>query len=283
MAWLPPARDPRTTRVPGRSHTLTGDVRLHQGFRSQFLPTDRDVLVWLPPGYHAQPMRRYPVLYLQDGQNLFDGATSIEPGLEWRVDETAQQLIEAGLVEPLLIVGIANAGPQRLWEYHSPLWSQPGQVAGADWYGRMLVEELKPAIDAHYRTHVGPWDTGLGGSSLGGVVSLYLGLKYPQIFGKLAPLSPPGLLGMSARVLREILGLRTNLPLRIWLDVGTSEEPHFLVAARCILLALLMKGWHLGRELVYYEQPGGGHTEGAWAERVAPMLSFLFPARPRVG
>ena len=283
MAWLPPARDPRTDLVPGRPHTLTGDVRLHQSFHSQFLPTDRDVLVWLPPDYHAQRMRRYPVLYLQDGQNLFDGATSVEPGLEWRVDETAQLLIQARLVEPLIIVGISNAGPQRLWEYHSPPWPQPGRADGADLYGRMLVEELKPAIDVHYRTHPGPWNTGLGGSSLGGAVSLYLGLKYPQIFGKLAPLSPPGLWGMSARVLQEIAGLWTKLPLRIWLDVGTSEEPHFLAAARHTGAALLAKGWHLGGDLAYYEQPGGGHNEGAWAQRVAPMLRFLFPAMPRLG
>lgn len=274
LAWLPPPSDPRTKLVPGRPHTITGDVRLHQGFHSQFLPTDRDVLVWLPPGYHAQPWRRYPVLYLQDGQNLFDSATSVQPGSEWHVDETAQLLIQAGLVEPLIVVGIDNAGAQRLGEYHAP---------GADWYGRLLVEELKPAIDTHYRTRPGPRDTGLGGSSLGGLVSLLTGLKYPHIFGKLAPLSLPGLWGMSAGVVEQIGGLWAKLPLRIWLDVGMQEESHFLGAARHIRDALLAKGWHLGGELAYYEQPGGGHTEAAWSQRVAPMLSFLFPAALRLG
>lgn len=283
-AWtnFPPAIDARAVAVPGRQHTLTGDVCLHPGFHSQFLPTDRNVLVWLPPGYHAQPWRRYPVLYLQDGQNLFDGATSVQPGLEWRVDETAQQLIQSRVVEPLIVVGIDNAGQERGWEYSSPAWSQPGRADGADRYGHMLVEELKPAIDTHYRTLPGPWDTGLGGSSLGGLVSLYLGLKYPHIFGKLAPLSLPGLAGISTRVWQEVSGLWTKLPLRIWLDVGASEAPHFLVAMRSIRDALLAKGWRWGADLAYYEQPGGEHTEAAWAQRVAPMLHFLFPARQRL-
>lgn len=279
---LPPAVDARTIAIPGRQHTLAGDVRRHPGFHSQFLPTDRNVLVWLPPGYHAQPWRRYPVLYLQDGQNLFDGATSVQPGLEWRVDETAQQLIQAQLVEPLIVVGIDNARQERGWEYSSPPWTQPGRADGADWYGRMLVEELKPAIDAQYRTRPGPWDTGLGGSSLGGLVALYLGLKYPHVFGKLAPLSLPGLAGLSTRVWQEISGLWTKLPLRIWLDVGTSEPFHFLVAVRSIRDALLAKGWQWGADLAYYEQPGGEHTEAAWAQRVAPVLHFLFPARSRL-
>ncbi len=176
-------------------------------------------------------------------------------------------------MEPLIVVGIDNAGAQRLGEYHAP---------GADWYGRMLVEELKPAIDAQYRTLPGPWDTGLGGSSLGGLVSLYLGLKYPYIFGKLAPLSLPGLAGISTRVWQDISGLWTKLPLRIWLDVGTSEARHFLVAVRSIRDALLAKGWQWGADLAYYEQPGGEHTEATWAQRVAPMLRFLFPARSRL-
>lgn len=110
---LPPAIDPRTKLVPGRPHTITGDVCPYPGFHSQFLPTDRDVLVWLLPGYHAQPWRRYPVLYLQDAQNLFDNATSVQPGSEWHVDGTAQVLIQAGVVEPRIIVGIDNAGAQR--------------------------------------------------------------------------------------------------------------------------------------------------------------------------
>src|SRR5215471_7483320 len=98
-------------------HTLAGDVRLHQSFHSQILNNDRDVIVYLPPGYEAARSRYYSVLYMQDGQNLFDGATSYIPEQEWRVDETAQSLISAGKIEPLIIVGIYNAGMERVNEY----------------------------------------------------------------------------------------------------------------------------------------------------------------------
>ena len=134
-----------------------------------------------------------------------------------------------------------------------------------------------------------PADTGLGGSSLGGLVSLYLGLKHPQTFGKLAVLSPalwaaaPALWGVGTRVLWEIFRLDTRHPLRIWLDVGTGEPLRFLVSARHIRAALLAKGWRLGSDLAYYEQPGGRHSEAAWAQRVAPLLRFLFPASPALG
>lgn len=98
-------------------HTLTGDIRFHKSFHSKTLGNDRDVVIYLPPGYELNKNKRYAVLYLHDGQNLFDGATSFIPGKEWRVDETAQSLISAGKIEPLIIVGIYNAGKDRIDEY----------------------------------------------------------------------------------------------------------------------------------------------------------------------
>src|SRR5262249_33071683 len=103
--------------VAQREHTLTGDVRLHKNFHSNILNNDRDVIVYLPPSYEADKKKRYPVFYMHDGQNIFDGATSYIPGQEWRVDEAAQGLIAAGKIEPLMIVGIYNAGMERANEY----------------------------------------------------------------------------------------------------------------------------------------------------------------------
>ena len=151
-------------------HTLTGDIRHHEKFRSQFLPTAHDVIVYLPPGYDSDKRTRYPVLYMQDGQNLFDDATAFSQ--EWRLDETAQALITDGVIEPLIIVGIYNAGAHRMDEY-TPTRDRRRRAGGkASHYGRMLVEELKPFIDREYRTLPGAASTGVGGSSLGGLVSL---------------------------------------------------------------------------------------------------------------
>src|SRR6266853_977770 len=170
-------------------HTLTGDIRVQKSFHSTILNNDHDIVVYLPPGYKGGKQKRYAVFYLQDGQHLFDGATAFIPGQEWRVDETAETLISVGKIEPLIIVGIYNTGKDRINEY-TPAADEKYKGGKADLYGRMLVEELKPFIDSTYRTLQGPRRTGLGGSSLGGLVSLYLGLKYPNVFGLLAVVSP---------------------------------------------------------------------------------------------
>lgn len=259
--------------------SLTGDIRYQLGFHSQFLANDRDIIIYLPPGYDQHPKQRYPVLYMQDGQNLFDGATSFIPGQEWRADETAQALIEAGKIRPLIIVGIYNGGDSRIDDYTQI--ADPDIKAGgnADLYGGLLIQELKPFIDSHYRTN--PDDTGLGGSSLGGLVSLYLGLKYPQVFNKLAILSPSVWWG-GRQILRDVAALPDKSPVRIWLDVGTAEsnDPRKVVEdARALRDALQAKGWVLGNDLAYTEAEGEGHNEAAWSRRFGGVLEYLYPPR----
>ncbi|MBA2431241.1 MAG: hypothetical protein H0V56_03905, partial [Chthoniobacterales bacterium] len=153
-------------------HTLTGNIHAHAAFPSKILGNKRDVLVYLPPGYRRSRTRRYPVLYLHDGQNVFDAATSFG-GVEWGADETAQRLVNEELIEPLIIVAVANTGPDRIHEY-AP---SRGQLESGKrkrskgllrHYGRFLINELKPFIDARYRTLTEAQYTGLGGSSLGG-------------------------------------------------------------------------------------------------------------------
>jgi len=252
------------------------ELRAHKSFHSEFLPADRDVLVYLPPRYAAEPARRYPVLYLHDGQNLFDGATSFIRGQDWRVGQTADALIGAGAVEPLIIVGVYNTGHARVEEY-TPAVDARYKVGGkADLYGRLLVEELKPFIDARYRTLDGAAHTGLGGSSLGGLVSLYLGLRYPEVFGKLAVVSPSVWWGGRV-ILTHVSALGARPPTRIWLDMGTAEGARAAPDARDLRDALVAKGWSLDADLRYTEVAGGRHDEAAWAERVGPFLRFLFP------
>jgi predicted alpha/beta superfamily hydrolase len=266
-----------------QQHTLTGDIRVHMGFHSTILNNDRDVLVYLPPGYDASKGKRYSVFYMHDGQNLFDGATSFIPGQEWRVDETAQALIAAGKIEPLIIVGIYNAGKERINEY-TPAEDAKYKMGGkADLYGRMLVEELKPFIDSHYRTKDAR-HTGLGGSSLGGLVSLYVALKYPGVFGRAAVVSP-SVWFANKQIVHYVEALPSKPKVRIWLDIGTKEgqtaedAQQTVNDARLLRDTLIKKGWQVGKDLDYYEAEGALHNEGAWAARVERILTFLFPRK----
>src|ERR1700757_2997344 len=139
-------------------HTLTGNIKRHRAFQSKVLGNRRDVLVYLPPGYWRFSSRRYPVLYMQDGQNVFDAATSFA-GVEWGMDETAQGLIDRKLIEPLIIVAVANTGEERVDEYApTPAVIEPKNYPKrrsrglAHLYGQFLIEELKPFIAKKYQT-----------------------------------------------------------------------------------------------------------------------------------
>src|SRR5467141_2947682 len=177
-------------------HTLTGTIRRHHRFPSKILGNRRDVLVWLPRGYSRFSRKRHPVLYLQDGQNIFDAATAFA-GVEWGVDETAQRLVRQNLIEPLIIVAIANTGEDRIHEYAPTGGVIDGKAKRrkrsrglARQYGQFLIEELKPYIDRKYRTKRETQFTGLGGSSLGGLVTLAIGILFPQTFTRLMVMSP---------------------------------------------------------------------------------------------
>ena len=267
---IPPAQVPSS---------LKSRLHLHQQFPSERMDETRDFMVYLPPRYEAEPDRRYPTLYLQDGQNLFDPDTSFIPGKYWRVGETADELILTGAIEPLLIVGIYNTGVRRIDEYTH---IEDKRLGGgqADAYGQMLVKELKPFVDHRYRTLPGIENCGLGGSSLGGLVSMYLALRYSWVFGKLAVMSP-SVWWRNRAILKTVaqMKIKRKPELRIWLDIGTMESPRALLDARALKTALVKKGWKLGEGLCYTEVEGGHHDEVAWSHRVAPMLQFLFPPR----
>ncbi|HMW02197.1 MAG TPA: alpha/beta hydrolase-fold protein [Acidobacteriota bacterium] len=266
----------RARRQSPVQHTLTGNFRMHTAFPSRFLPQTRNILVYLPPDYETNLTRHYPVFYMHDGQNLFDAATAYIPGNDWRVDETAEELIKKGRMEPAIIVGIYNTGVHRIDEYtptHDPRVKAGGK---ADLYGRLIVEELKPFIDTSYRTLPGRVHTALGGSSLGGLVTLYLGLKYSHVFGRLAALSP-SLWWDQHWLVRQYQALPGKLPSKIWLDMGTREGHTALAPVQHFRDALVHKGHHLDVDLRYYEAKGARHGERAWAKRVKPLLRFLFP------
>ncbi len=273
--------------------------RIH-AFSSAYLPDARDVAIWLPPSYGTELDRRFPVLYLHDGQNLFDPHTSYVPGRTWAAHITADRLTREDLIEPVILVGINNAGQRRMAEYTpSRDWRYGGGQGPL--YARLLVDELKPLIDSTLRTKTGPAETGVAGSSLGGLISLAIGLDYPQVFGKLGVLSPsvwwnrrdiltrigpedsrrprilpPFRLGNPPPRPETVFNDERPRP-RIWLDMGMAEGLRHLRDADLLQQRLLTRGWREDVDLKYLRVPGGVHDEDAWARRFDRVLQWLFP------
>lgn len=266
----------RPSAFSRRKPRFPGELRRISRFSSKHLDAPRDVIVYLPPGYEADVSRRYPVIYLQDGQNLFEPATAFIRGQHWRVGETIGGMIESGELPPMIAVGIYNTGEKRIDEYTPIRDARRKRGGGADRYGRMLLDELKPRIDRDYRTLPDGANTALGGSSLGGLLALYLGLKHPEAFSKLAVLSP-SVWWSNRAILSTVEFYEKEQRPKIWLDIGSDEGAEALVSVRALAEELVKRGWELDRDLKYVEVAGGGHSESSWAARFPEVLRFLFP------
>lgn len=273
----PTPRVARAFDAPAEAPALrrTGTIETLGTVASAHVPA-RAVEVWLPPGYAAAPSRRFPVLYLHDGQNLFDEAAA---GAEWQVDETAQRLVETGAIGPLIVVAVAS-GPQRVVDYTPTADGSHGHGGGgAAAYARFLVEELKPLIDRRYRTLPGRAHTAVGGSSLGGLVSLWLALHHGDTFGSALVVSP-SLWWDGGFAYRDLAAWSAAAPRpRMWLDMGGAESAGALASARRLRDELREQGW-TDATLRYVEAPEGRHDEASWAERVEGMLRFLATPAP---
>ena len=263
-----------------RAGGAAGDLRLHQ-FRSGIFRNARFLRVWLPPGYDdpGNAGRRYPVLYLNDGQNLFESATAFA-GIEWQVDETAEQLIREGEVPPMIFVGMDNTGKERIREYmpYRSMHPRVLRVRGR-YYPDFLFKEVMPFVESNYRVATGPENTGLGGSSLGGLIALYTVVAFPGAVGRLL-LESPSLWASGRQLVRESRSVRI-WPERTFLAVGTNEagsaEKSRTVVDDVRELAAIMRRAVLSeRRLRLVIKDGAGHNEAAWAERFPEALQFLF-------
>lgn len=250
----------------GKQHTVAGMVKRLPELYSPELDNRRDILVYLPPSYEAGT-RAYPVLYMQDGQNLFDRATSFAE--EWGIDATLEEASGAGI--EVIVVAIPNTG-SRCDEYSPFIDRKQGGGLG-DHYLNFLLDTLKPIIDGAFRTLPDRVNTGIMGSSMGGLISLYAFFRHPEAFGFVGAMSPA--LWFAERAIFPYLTLAPFVPGRVYLDVGTLEGSVELLDVAKMRELLVAKGYRRGRELLVVVEKGGRHNEQAWGRRFLRAVSFL--------
>ncbi len=252
---------------------ITGEVRYHESMSYPGI-LDRDVILWLPPGYNESPGKRYQVLYMNDGQSIIDPATSGVTHVDWQVDEALDSLIRKGEVEPTIVVGIYNT-PHRTPEY-SP--TDTGYT-----YMKFVVEELKPFIDKTYRTKPGREHTAVAGSSMGGIISFMFLWHYNDVFSKAVCMSPAFKVVLPARSINvdyvddvlEYTGERKDI--KVYIDNGGQGIEQIIQPGVDDMLAALKKqGYREGIDYIFVLDEKAEHTESAWAQRLPNALKFIF-------
>ncbi len=247
---------------------------------SSCLNEEREIFVYLPPGYDVNEGAYYPCLYMLDGQNLFS-TQGDSPYGKWDIDITADTMIEDCRIEEIIIVGISNS-QWREYEY-TPTFDASEECGGmADIYLQFITGEVIPFINERYRTITEREFTAISGSSLGGLFSLYALIQYPEIFASAAALSPS--IWWDNRVILDMLSSCDYDPdsLRLWIDMGyyeekDTEEDDPVGNSRTLCELLEEKGFEEGENFIYYEDPDGLHNEESWAGRMEMVMEFLFP------
>jgi enterochelin esterase-like enzyme len=258
------------------SCTATGDLEIVR-FESKVFPAQRNLRILLPAGYRLPENRnrRYPVLYLNDGQNLFDVCTSQFTGEEWRVDEIVDDLIASGKINPIIVVGIDNGGkrlrPKEYLPYVDDTLRPPEPNPQGKLYPRFLLEEVVPFVETQYRVLPGADNRVLGGASYGAGIALFTVVEHPGSFGGLL-LESPSIYAGDYRILKDAESLRV-WPHRIFIGTGTVNEPVDDVKR---LKKLLQKSGLGPKRLQVIVQQGAGHSEKWWAGRFPNALRFLF-------
>lgn len=275
-------QDYRSYYNPAQGHHISGIIRVAPDFYSPELRNTRPILVYLPPSYHHSD-RRFPVIYMQDGQNLFDNATSYAG--EWGVDETMEGLGRHEGLEAI-IVGIPNASIHRVDEY-SPFHDRRLGGGRGDDYLRFIINTLKPRVDSEFRTLRGRRHTGIMGSSLGGLISLYAFFQYPADFGFAGVMSPS--LWFAGEAIFDYIDSAVYYPGKLYLDAGTRElgesaggrlhrataSRRYYASVRRLKSMLVRKGYRPLRDIMHVEEKWAGHSESSWGRRLPPALRFL--------
>lgn len=271
---------------PYRKIEVTGTIKRVQvaGGAGTTPSTTRDLLVWLPPGYEdpKNADKTYPVLYLHDGQNVFEQLPGV-PG-EWNADETATKLIAAGQARPMIIVGVPNSGPGRNSEY-LPIDIMQDFKPQGDMHVDWLIKEVVPRIERSFRVKTGPEATTVGGSSLGALISLHAAVKHPEVFGNVL-LESMSLRSGDQGVWQRYLDSISTWPRRVYLGVGdveygkdnvNRERNLAMIVATKDFEARLTKAGLGADRLMLNVVANHSHNESAWSARFPDALKFLFP------
>src|SRR5664279_5245299 len=276
-SYTKPLIDPKEPSVLGELEIITINSKVYKNIRN--------LRVWLPANYFAPVNRnkRYPVLYMQDGQNLFDEATAFNH--EWKFDETVQFLTGSMMIHPMIVVGIDNT-PRRSNEYlpypdadNKALGKYEMQDVHGKEYGDFVINEVMPLIQKKYRVLLGAHNTGIGGSSYGGVVTLYTVLAHRGVFGKALIESPPLLIG-NKELLKDA-EKTTQFPERMYVAIGTAEDSDEKSSAKDVDavqdLEKILRAKGLGpKKLKVVVEEGAKHNEIAWSKRLQRALVFLY-------
>jgi predicted alpha/beta superfamily hydrolase len=246
---------------------IVGQIDLYPKMRGEGI-TARDVIVWTPPGYDAAGEQRYPVLYMQDGKNLF-GTELERQDVDWHVDETCVELVRQGEIEPPIVVGIFSSK-------YRPIEYAPGRIG--DRYRRFVVERLKPFVDREYHTLADRAHTFAGGSSMGGLVSFMFVWEHTEVFSKAICMSPAFRYDRSGidyvETVRSCSGAKKDVFL--YIDNGGDKlDTRLQPGVDDMLATLEEKGYHRGRDFECVREPDAPHFETAWARRLPVALKLL--------
>ena len=264
-----------------------GTLDRFENFYSRYVEF-RNVDVWLPPGYGPDGAARCPVLYMHDGQNLFDREFSYG-GVSWEIDRALQRLVGDGKIRPAIVVGVWNSSirwrdymPQKpyfhpaLKKVHSRFLEITGGHPVSDAYLKFLVSELKPFIDSTYRTLPDRENTFVMGSSMGGLISLYAISEYPQVFGGAGCVSTHWPVGGDALVDEMARHLPDPAEHKLYFDFGTETlDADYEPCQRRMDEHLRRAGYVQGKSWVTHKFEGAEHSETSWRERVHIPLAFL--------
>jgi predicted alpha/beta superfamily hydrolase len=245
---------------------ITGTVKYYRNFRGRGIKP-RDIVVWLPPGYETNLNKKYPVLYMHDGQNIIDPQTSTFH-VDWQIDETADSLIRQELIEPIIIVGIYNT-PDRDKEYSEA----PLGIA----YMNFIVDSLKPFIDRTYRTKIDKENTANGGASLGGLISFIMVWEQSDVFSKAMCFSPAFDIADYNFVdnVKDYKGKKKQL--KIYINNGNNElDSQLQIGVDEMIKVMIEKGYSKGKDFYFFKDENAQHGERDWAKNVWRSLIFLF-------